>query len=110
MRTSKLYLSDENINGINLVKRIDELAKEEGITRKDLSERLGMNPSTISAWKSKNNIPPIETLCIIADYFDISLDYLVRGHDFYNKDKHNIRNEIFSEIEAFKKRIELYFT
>lgn len=103
---------NKNLSGISLVNRIDELAKKEGITRKDLSERLGMNPSTISSWKSKNNIPPIETLCIIADYFDISLDYLVRGYDFYNKknkNKHNIRNEILSEIEVFKKRIELYF-
>lgn len=108
MRTKKLYLPDENVNGINLVKRIDELLKKLGITRKEFCETIKIIPSTMATWKTRNILPPLETLCIIADYFDVSLDYLVRGHNFHNKNEHNIKNEIFSEIELFKKRIELY--
>ena len=108
MRIRKLDLSDENINGINLFERIEKLSKEIGLTQTDLAKKINISQSTIASWKTRNSLPPIKTLCIIADYFDISLDYLVRGHNFHNKNEHNIKNEIFSEIEVFKKRIELY--
>ena len=64
-------------NGITLVERIDNLVKELGITRKEFAEKLDMNPSTIAAWKAKNNIPPIETLEIIARNLEVSVEWLV---------------------------------
>lgn len=94
------------INGIILVEKIDELAKEEGITRKDLSERLGMNPSTISAWKSKNNIPPIETLAVIAKALEVSTEWLISDDPIGELNDYNatvlkrreIRNRIYETI------------
>ena len=94
------------INGIILVEKIDELAKEEGITRKDLSERLGMNPSTISAWKSKNNIPPIETLAVIAKALEVSTEWLISDNPIGELNDYNatvlkrreIRNRIYETI------------
>ena len=67
-----------------------------------------MNPSTISSWKTKNNIPPIETLCIICDYFDISLDYLIKGQNFHSNKEYDLRKKIFSEIDNLKNNIEIY--
>lgn len=83
MRTSKLYLSDENINGINLVERIDDFLNENGISRKEFAGILGINTSTIATWKTRNILPPVGTLFKISRYMNISIDFLVTGDKEY---------------------------
>ena len=63
-------------NGIVLVDKIDELSKELGITRKEFASTLKMSPSTIATWKTRNILPPLETLEVIADFFEVSVEWL----------------------------------
>ena len=64
-------------NGIVLVDKIDILTKELGITRKDFAKQLDINPSTIATWRTRNILPPMETIEAIADYFKVSIEWLV---------------------------------
>ena len=41
------------------------------------ADRLGATRSGITSWKQRDVIPRIETLALIADEFDVSLDYLM---------------------------------
>lgn len=63
-------------NGIVLVNKIDELSKELGITRKEFANKLNLSSSTVGSWKSKNILPPLETLDMIADFFEVSVEWL----------------------------------
>ena len=64
-------------SGINLVNKIDILAEELGLTRKEFAEQIDLKPSTIATWKTKNILPPVETLFNIACYFEVSFEWLV---------------------------------
>lgn len=64
-------------NGIVLVDKIDILTKELGISRKDFANQLDINPSTIATWRTRNILPPMETIEAIADYFKVSIEWLV---------------------------------
>ena len=64
-------------NGIVLVDKIDILTKELGITRKDFAKQLDINPSTIATWRTRNILPPMETIEAIAEYFKVSIEWLV---------------------------------
>ena len=53
------------------------LCKEKGKSPSRVALELGINKSTVSVWKSKGTTPQTEILQKIADYFGVSLDYLL---------------------------------
>lgn len=59
----------------NLYNKVKELCRDKNITQKQLAETIGINQNTIKTWEHK--LPNSETLVKIADYFDITTDYLL---------------------------------
>ena len=54
-----------------------ELLQKTGISAYRLSANTNISQSRISNWKAGTHLPSAETLIIIADYFDVSVDYLL---------------------------------
>lgn len=61
--------------------RIKELRRKKGKTQEAVSEELGINIKTYRALEGGARIGKIDTLCLIAQYFETSLDYLVGGDE-----------------------------
>ena len=62
---------------IIFAERLKELMDEQGLNQVRLSEKVGIKQNTISAWLLKKKEPCIRSLWMIADYFDVDIDYLV---------------------------------
>ena len=90
------------VSGIEFVSRIDELLSEQKITRKEFGEKLELAQSTMATCKSKDILPPVDTLSKIADELEVSLDWLIAGYPGWGVDK-----ETFGENsrEAVRERI-----
>ena len=58
-------------------KRLQQLRKRRRVPKKTLSELCGLSPSVISKYEQGERQPKLETLILLADYFDTSIDYLV---------------------------------
>ena len=56
-----------------------ELRKQRGLTMKELGEKIGVSESTISLYETGRRSPSYEILLKIAEYFGVSVDYLLRG-------------------------------
>lgn len=52
-----------------------------GVKDADVVRATGITKSTFSDWKSGRSEPKKEKLQKIADFFDVSLDYLMTGED-----------------------------
>ncbi|MGL4761852.1 MAG: helix-turn-helix domain-containing protein [Sarcina sp.] len=75
--------------------RFKKLRLEKEINQKDLSKILQTSTSTIGMWEQGRRSPDKEMLVKIADYFDVSIDYLLGRTD----SKHSIDDfEFFSEF------------
>jgi transcriptional regulator with XRE-family HTH domain len=62
--------------------RLREIRKSRGISQLRLAMDLNMNQNTISRYETGEREPGISDLIKIADYFDVSIDYLVgRGNE-----------------------------
>lgn len=61
--------------------RIKSLRQEKKATQNDLAELLGVTKTQISDLEHAKTTTSIERLYILADYFDVSLDYLVGRSD-----------------------------
>lgn len=59
--------------------RVKKLADEQKISLKDLAVKLNMGTNVIYKWK--NQIPSGENLQKVADYFNVSTDYLLGRTD-----------------------------
>lgn len=59
--------------------RIQELSKERGLSVRELGRKLEIGETTIYKWKTQ--IPKLDVLEKVADYFDVSVDYLVGRTD-----------------------------
>lgn len=56
--------------------KIKELREKKGLTQKELAEEIGVAQSTIAMIESGKNKGSIKTLAKIANYFNVSIDYL----------------------------------
>lgn len=61
--------------------RLKKLRMEKGITQKELADRLHISRSTIAGYESLGKEPDGEKLCALADFFGVSVDYLLGGTD-----------------------------
>ncbi len=57
--------------------RLKELRKKNNITQLKLAMDLGLNQNTISRYETGEHEADYKTLILIADYFDVSIDYLL---------------------------------
>ena len=56
--------------------RLKELRKEHGLGQIALAAALGVGKSSISLWERGESEPTLTNLITIAQYFDVTLDWL----------------------------------
>jgi len=61
--------------------RISENRKRKGITQDQLAEHMGVSSQAVSKWENDLSCPDITLLPQLADYFNISIDELLRGEN-----------------------------
>ncbi len=61
--------------------RLKELRKSNNITTVQLAKEIGVSKQSISQFEKEAIYPHCNTLCQLADYFDVSLDYLTGRSD-----------------------------
>lgn len=57
--------------------RLAALIKRRGKTQKYVLEQLGISKSTFDGWRQRGSTPNAETVQKIADYFGVSVAYLL---------------------------------
>lgn len=58
-----------------------QLLDERGLKNADISRATGISNMTLSDWKNGKSTPKQDKLMKIADYFGVSLDYLMTGEE-----------------------------
>ena len=66
-----------------VVNRLKDLRIAKQISQKDFAKRLGVSQQTVASWEVGRTEPANDSLKNIADYFDVSTDYLL-GRDNLN--------------------------
>ena len=79
--------------------RIFNLLKEKKHTQKYFSQKTGIPETTISTWKKRNTDPAAHFLFDIANFLDVSLEFLLTG----NEENININSKLKDdEIELLE--------
>lgn len=62
---------------MTFAERLSELRRKKRMTQKELTEALHLAKSRISSYENELSMPGIGTLGDIADFFGVSIDYLL---------------------------------
>ena len=54
-----------------------ELCRKNGLTPSGAAAKIGFNRASVTVWKNSGNPPKTELLHKIADYFNVSVDFLL---------------------------------
>lgn len=57
--------------------RLKELRTSKGLLQKDMAAHLGIDRTTYVKYESEASEPSNDVLCMLADFFDVSVDYLL---------------------------------
>jgi transcriptional regulator with XRE-family HTH domain len=64
---------------MTFIERLEMLLKEKGISQKSLAEYIGIRNPSISEWKKEGTIPRADIAIKIAEYLNVSVEYLITG-------------------------------
>jgi transcriptional regulator with XRE-family HTH domain len=73
------------MKGGGIMEKLKELRKEKGISLKELGSVIGVAESTMSLYENGKRQPDYETLLKLAEYFDVTVDYLLRGNSNFER-------------------------
>ena len=70
---------------IDFATQLKTLRKSKGVTQKQLAQAVGASERGIQSYEIGERKPAFDQLLALADYFDVSLDYLVGRSDVKEK-------------------------
>lgn len=99
----KSHYDKINIRGdmmITFAERLKAERKKNNITQTQLAEKLYLDRSSISKYESGKQIPETPTLEKLADFFDVSIDYLLGKTDIRNYEDNSSLNSINENLST----------
>lgn len=88
--------------------RIKDLREDADMRQIDLANAVGIDQRTISNYETGKTSPDSFALIKLADYFNVSIDYLVGRTDynaFSKQEKDEYLKEIYNELERLHESI-----
>ena len=64
-----------------MVENLKLLRQEHGVSQRELAEAVGVSQQSINKYENHAIEPDIATLIALADYFDVSIDYILERTD-----------------------------
>jgi transcriptional regulator with XRE-family HTH domain len=83
----------------NFSNRLISLRKERGLTQEDLANLIHKKRSTVSGYETEGKEPDLDTVCWLADYFDVSTDYLLG----YSDERNHVEQVFFNDKVNFER-------
>lgn len=79
---------------MTLGERIQDLRKKNGYSQEKLSSKLNVSRQAVQKWEQNICEPSIESLAMLAELFNVSLDYLLLGKEKEEKEKTESKNTL----------------
>lgn len=97
---------------INLAQNIANLRKKNNVSQGQLAKAINVTPQAISKWENGVCQPDTLTLPFLADYFNVSIDYLFYGYEetydeIYEKVSNRVTEKTEKTDEGFEEAVKI---
>ena len=76
-----------------------ELRKEKGITQEQLAEKVSVSRRTVSRWETGSNLPDLDILIELSDYYEVDLRELLNGERTCEKMDKELKETVLEVAE-----------
>lgn len=80
--------------------RIKELRKEKGLRQSELATTLHVSQQAVGSWETGRTVPGADTLNVLADYFNVTTDYLLGRPEKQTESRQQTINEAIETAMA----------
>lgn len=87
---------------------LKELRKEKELTQQQFAEILNVSNRTVSRWENGNNMPDLDVLIYISDYYEIDLRELLDGESKSEKMNKEFEETILKAVDYTNTEAEKY--
>ena len=94
----------EDINKI-IGKNLSNLRKQAKLTQMELAEKFNYSDKSISKWEAGDSMPSIEVLKNLADFYNVSMDYLMQEVHEGNENSSNNKSEQVKKEKVKKPKV-----
>lgn len=109
------HTTERKILRMKFNEKLIEIRKKQGLSQEELGMELQVSRQTISKWETGQSYPDFQRLVMLSDYFNMTLDELVKGIDVQDVREKNMTDErvasIYLDIEngktVFKKSLNI---
>lgn len=98
-----------------ILQRIETLRNQQNISKYKLCKELNLAQSTYNTWLQENRIPKTDKLQKIANYFNVTIDYLSTGKEkewkptLSEKERIDIGHDVQATLNALDSKTGLMF-
>ena len=80
--------------------RMKSLRLEAKLTQKEIAEKLGISTAFYGQWETGKKTPASKNLGKLADFFNVSIDYLLGSTDIKNQKRFD--DDLDNSLDTFK--------
>lgn len=100
-----------NIGNKNMISdfatRVKKIREDNNLSGEEFALLFGLKKGAVSVWETKRGYPKVEILMKIADYFNVSVSYLL-GYDTEPNELINLDGLNTEQLELIKALIEAF--
>jgi transcriptional regulator with XRE-family HTH domain len=75
------------VSGMNFAEKLSNLRIQKGYSQEALAEKLHVSRQAVSKWEVGTTLPETDKLIVISEFFQVSLDYLLKDNIRLNQDE-----------------------
>ena len=84
---------------VKIGKNLQILRKEKGLTQEQIAEKYNVSRRTVSRWETGTNIPDLDILISLSDFYGVDLRKLLDGERTYGKMDNETKETILKIAE-----------
>lgn len=81
--------------------RLKQVRLSKGLNQKELAEALNLSQAAISGYETGKYDPGMKIWKMIADYFDVTVDYLIEDGDIKKENPTGVPDEVYKVAKEF---------
>ena len=86
-----------------------KLRKEKGLSQEELGMEMQVSRQTVSKWEAGQSYPDFTRLVMLSDFFDMTLDELVKDIDVQEVRENSLTNEKIDSIYRVSQEVDSIF-
>ena len=81
-----------------------KLRAERGLSYRRLSKAVGISHNNLACYENASVIPSIDMAAKLAEFYDVPLEYLLRGEDYIREFQDGELRQLFGAVDRMEKK------